>query len=167
MAKKSSKQHAEAPGFNTQRSMIVTMFLIAIVLFLFANVKIDINNTYVYAKGTLSGKETVYYDEINEVFMTDTLDMSDKEKSTKNFKINCGTYIDKEWGTYDLFAYKDSVKFVVIRHDGGTLVIGQKTVADTENDYNTIVKYWNEAKADPDAYAALKTAANGSSKDKK
>ncbi len=125
-------------------AILVPIILLGTLFLMFTgNVTVEYGDTSFTVSATYGNDLTVEYTAIDNLEYRETLDVGSRVLGFASAKLSHGTFQNKEFGNYSLFAYTGKSGAVVLTVDQNTLVIVGKTPAETKEIYQKLLTKTN------------------------
>ena len=108
------------------------------VLMLTGNIELKFNDADFQILASYSDDLTVKYDEIDSIEYRENFKIGSRYMGFNSVRISTGTYKNKEFDRYTLYAYTGGEGAVVLKKGDQILVIVAKTAAETKAIYDTL-----------------------------
>ncbi len=108
------------------------------VLMVTGNIEVAFGNTGFQINASYSDDLTISYDEVDSVEYRESIDVGFREMGFASARLSTGTFKNKEFGRYTLYAYAQGQGAVVLRKGANVLVIVGKTAEETKTIYDAI-----------------------------
>ena len=121
-------------------AIVVPVILLGTLFLMFTgNITVEYGETSFTVSATYGNDLTVEYAAIDNIEYRETFDAGSRILGFGSARLSHGTFQNKEFGTYTLFAYTGKAGAVVLTVDENTLVIVGKTPTETKELYQTLV----------------------------
>jgi len=122
---------------NKKASIVITVVALALIVGLnfIASVSSELTETSLVVKGVFASV-SVDYDNIKEVELVDEIDYGTRV-GVSTYKINSGKYTNSAYGTYQLYAFKNTGKNIVVHCDDASIIVFNKSTAQATIDFYT------------------------------
>ena len=125
---------------------IITVVVLVLVVggwLLMGGVKLELGEQLLTVSGTMSGSLSVPYDNITALDLRDSMDFGSRSLGVSSLRTQCGTYRNKEFDRYRLYAYGNAQAYIVVHYtgdpDSSVLVFNRKDAGDTRAVYEQLL----------------------------
>lgn len=105
--------------------LIILAVIIGAVVFVMTMFKVDVkaDANGIVAKSTLEPTLTIKYDDMKKAEIRNNLDIGSKKSGTSTSSVAAGTFNNKEFGKYDIYANPKCDEYIVITLKDNKIVV--------------------------------------------
>ena len=121
-------------------AVMVPLILVGVAVIMFTgDIKIDYKETEFQIVASYMNDLTVHYEEVESIEYRESFDAGVREMGYGSPRLSMGTFKNKEFGRYTIYAYTQGEGAVVLKKDDSVLVIVGKTAEETKAIYDTLI----------------------------